>query len=95
MIVLLAKYHCKPGTADQVQQYLHEMKQLVDQAEPGCALYCVSRGQENPDHFLLYEHYVDQAAFDSHRVTPHFKEIIEGKIMPLLQRRERELFTLL
>jgi quinol monooxygenase YgiN len=95
MIVLLAKYHCKPGTADEVQQYLHQVKPLVEKSEPGCALYCVSRSQENPDHFLLYEHYVDQAAFDGHRETAHFKEIIEGKIMPLLERRERELSTLL
>jgi (4S)-4-hydroxy-5-phosphonooxypentane-2,3-dione isomerase len=28
---------------------------------------------------------------DAHRNTPHFKEIIEGTIVPLLDKREREL----
>jgi quinol monooxygenase YgiN len=42
--------------------------------------------------FLLYEQYTDQAALDAHRNTPHFKEIIEGTIVPLLDRRERELY---
>ena len=36
---------------------------------------------ENPDLFLLYEHYVNQAALEAHRNTPHFKEIIEGSIV--------------
>lgn len=94
MIVLLAKYHCKPGLGDQVQQYLYEMQPYVDN-EPGCPLYYVSRSQDNPDLFYLYEHYVDQAALEAHRETPYFKEIIKGKIMPLLERRERELSILL
>ena len=44
--------------------------------------------------FLLYEHYMDEAALLGHRETPHFKEIIESTIMPLLEKRERELYTL-
>ena len=47
---------------------------------------------ENPDLFLLYEHYTDQAALDAHRNTPHFKEIIEGTIVPMLDKREREFY---
>jgi quinol monooxygenase YgiN len=95
MIVLLAKYYCKPGKADEVEAYLKEIKPMVQRLEPGCALYCVSRSQENKDLFLIYEHYVDQAALEAHRETPHFKQIIEGKIIPLLERREREFSTLI
>ena len=43
---------------------------------------------------VLYEHYVDGAALLAHRETPHFKEIVEGTIMPLLEKRERELYTI-
>jgi quinol monooxygenase YgiN len=46
------------------------------------------------DLFLLYEHYVDEAALAHHRTTPHFQQIIEGKIIPLLEKRERELYAL-
>ena len=58
-------------------------------------LHALSRQSiaENPDLFLLYEHYADQAALAAHRETPHFKEIIEGTIVPLLDKRERELYT--
>ena len=40
----------------------------------------------------LYEQYIDEAAFDAHRKTPHFQEIVEGIIVPLLDKRERELY---
>jgi (4S)-4-hydroxy-5-phosphonooxypentane-2,3-dione isomerase len=43
---------------------------------------------------MLYEHYVDQAALDAHRATPHFKEIIEGTIIPMLEKRERFFYDL-
>lgn len=70
------------------------MAPQVAESEPSCKFYQASRSQDNPDNFLLYEHYEDEAALLAHRDTPHFKQIIEGIIVPLLEKRERELFTL-
>jgi quinol monooxygenase YgiN len=94
MIVLAVKYHIKPGMGDQVAAALHEMAPLVKAHEPGCSIYQASRAQDNPDIFLLYEQYVDEAALLAHRETPYFKEIVEGRINPLLEKRERELYEL-
>lgn len=93
MIVLVAKYIVKAGQGDAVEAALRCMAPLVAAAEPGCTLYHANRSTENGDLFLLYEHYADQAALDAHRVTPHFKEIIEGTIVPLLESRQRELYA--
>lgn len=92
MIVLVAKYHVKAGRGDEVAAALRKMAPLVKQHEPGCTLYHANRSQDNPDLFLLYEQYADEAAFMGHRNTPHFQEIIEGTIVPLLEKRERELY---
>lgn len=92
MIVLVAKYHVKAGKGDEVAAALQRMAPLVQAGEPGCTLYHANRSTENPDLFLLYEHYADQSALEAHRETPHFKEIIEGTIVPLLDKRERELY---
>jgi (4S)-4-hydroxy-5-phosphonooxypentane-2,3-dione isomerase len=94
MIVLVAMYHCQAGKGDEVVAGLQRMAPLVKANEPGCALYQASRAQENPDLIMLYEHYVDQAALDAHRATPHFKEIIEGTIIPMLEKRERFFYDL-
>ena len=94
MIVLVARYYGKLGQGDAIEAALKQMAPQVADSEPGCRLYHASRSQENPDLFLLYEHYVDEAALLNHRETPHFQKIIEGAIIPLLEKRERELYTL-
>ena len=94
MVVLVAKYHVKQGKGGEVEAALKRMAPLVQAQEPGCKLYQANRSRENPNLFLLYEHYVDTAALEAHRETPHFKEIIEGTIVPLLDKRERELYDL-
>ncbi len=94
MIVLAAYYFGKPGTGDEVEEHLRGMAVEVKKFEPGCALFQASRSRENPDDFLLYEHYTDEEALAAHRETPHFQSIIEGTIIPLLEKRERALYTL-
>lgn len=94
MLVLVARYQGKPGQGDAIEAALNQMALLVAEHEPGCKLYQVSRSRENPEQFLLYEQYVDEAALLSHRETPHFRQLVEGTIIPLLEKRERELYTL-
>ena len=94
MIVLVARYYGKPGQGDAIEVALKQMAPRVAESEPGCKLYHACRSQENPDLFLLYEHYIDETALLNHRETPHFRQIIEGTIIPLLEKRERELYTL-
>ena len=94
MIVLNANYHTKPGNVPTVLAELVNMKPLVEAGEPGCKFYQVSKSTENENLIVLYEHYVDAAALAAHRETPHFKSIIEGTVIPMLEKRERELYEL-
>jgi quinol monooxygenase YgiN len=94
MIVLVAQYQAKPGRGDEVEAALKRIAPLVQAHEPGCRMYQANRSRENPDHFLLYEQYADEAALAAHRETPHFKELIEGTIVPMLETREREFYNL-
>jgi quinol monooxygenase YgiN len=92
MVALIARYHVKPGHADEVVAALARMKPEVEAHEPGCTQYIAHR---DGDEVVLYEQYADEAALEAHRETPHFKEIIEGTIVPLLERREREILQVL
>ena len=40
--------------------------------EPGCLKWEWSRRVDEPSLFAIYELYVDQAAIDAHRASPHF-----------------------
>jgi len=94
MIVLIARYHVKPGNVPTVLGHLREMSPKVTASEPGCRQYQVAQSNENENLLVLVEHYVDDAALAAHREMSYFKEIIEGKVVPLLDKREREILTL-
>jgi (4S)-4-hydroxy-5-phosphonooxypentane-2,3-dione isomerase len=90
MRALIARYQAKAGRGDEVASLLEEMAAAVARDEPACVLYRAARSVERPDVFILYEEYTDQAALEAHRETPHFRRLIEGAVVPLLESRERE-----
>ena len=87
--VLVARYRARAGKGDAVTEQLGLMADAVKQDEPDCVDYRVGRSVENPDEFILYEEYVDQAALEAHRETAHFQAIVEATIVPLLEERQR------
>jgi (4S)-4-hydroxy-5-phosphonooxypentane-2,3-dione isomerase len=90
---LLARYRVREGQGDLVESTLKAMAEAVGRNEPGCLIYRAARSTENPDAFVLYEEYEDEAALLAHRETPHFKKLIEGTIVPVLETREREILV--
>ena len=46
--------------------------------EPGCLRFDVTVDAANPNRFLLFEEFVDEAAVDAHRAAPHFQPIRDG-----------------
>ena len=42
--------------------------------EPGCRRFDILNLKSDPNHFLLYEVYESEAAFQAHRATDHFKK---------------------
>lgn len=94
MIVLVARYQAKVGQGDAVVAAMREMAAFVHQFEPGCLLYQVCRSNDDPDTFLIYEQYANEAALEAHRETLHFQSIVMEQIVPLLERRERDFYTL-
>jgi (4S)-4-hydroxy-5-phosphonooxypentane-2,3-dione isomerase len=92
VIVLVARYRAKPGRGDAVAEALREVI-TASRAEPGNRLYTVQRSVEDPDEFVLYEGYDDEAAVDAHRASPHFQEVVAGRVIPMLESRQFGLYT--
>jgi quinol monooxygenase YgiN len=89
---LIARYYVQPGQADVVEAALGRMAEAVRADEPACLLYNANVSVDDPNLYCLYEVYEDEAALVAHRETPHFKEIIEGIVVPVLEKREREVY---
>ncbi len=61
-------------------------------AEPGCRAYVLHRDPADPSALFLYEQYDDQAAFQAHCDSPHFKATVEAEVFPRLTDRRLEIY---
>jgi quinol monooxygenase YgiN len=93
MYVVAADYYTQEGKDKEVAALLEKMIP-VSRAEPGCRLYMVNRSPEDPRRFLLYEQYVNEDGYKAHQATEAFREIILGKVVPLLESRVRHFYDL-
>ena len=81
-LTVVARIRAAQGRGDALAALLVEQAGVVRASEPGCLAYRVHRSVDDPELFLFYEAYVDDAAFDLHRKSPH--------LAAYRQRREKE-----
>ena len=93
MIVVVAEYFISPGNEQRVEE-LVTMWAHMARAEEGNRAFIVNRSVDDPRHLMLYEQYVDQAAFEFHANRPEFKAVVLDQIVPLLERRVRHMYEL-
>ena len=82
VLTVVARIRAAKGKGDALAAFLLVQVAAVRSAEPGCLTYRVHRSTRDPEMFLFYETFVDDAAFDAHRKSAHLAAFRE--------RRERE-----
>lgn len=93
-LLVVAQWEAREGQDDRIADILSRFLPEA-QNEAGTKLFLISRGRENPAHFLFFELFRDEAAFKAHQESAHFKTYIAGQALPLLARRERAQYALL
>ncbi|HZC84556.1 MAG TPA: putative quinol monooxygenase [Rubrobacter sp.] len=86
MLIVVARYVVSEGHDSTVARLLRKNAE-ASRAEPGCLAFSVYQEIDDPRAFLLYERYTSGDAFQAHRRTPHFEDIIEQQVVPLLDER--------
>jgi quinol monooxygenase YgiN len=81
----------KPDQVDRFMSMLLENAKAARETEPGCRQFDVLVDPRDRTRLMLYEVYEDEAAFQAHQQTAHFKKYI-GEAVPLLQSRDRFIF---
>src|SRR5215467_2018195 len=85
VLTVVAKIRAAKGKGDALAALLAEQAGVVRKADPGCLVYRPHRSTKDPDLFIFYEMYKDDAAFDVHRKAQHLAAYRE--------RREKEGLT--
>lgn len=87
MVVEVAWYRARAGASEEVIAAMREVTARARE-EPGCRAYRFHQAVEDPDLFVVYEEYTDEAAREAHLQTAHFRDIVQGRVNPLLESRE-------
>jgi len=74
VLTITAKLRAAKGKGDALAALLKEQAAAVRKAEPGCLVYRPHRSSKDPDLFIFYEQYKDDAALDAHRKNPILAE---------------------
>jgi quinol monooxygenase YgiN len=87
MFVLVVNLKLKP---ENVEAFMSKVTANAKAArtEPGCRQFDVLVDPEDRTRVMLYEIYNDEAAFEAHQQTPHFKKYL-AEAVPLLASRQR------
>ncbi|OEU99391.1 MULTISPECIES: putative quinol monooxygenase [Streptomyces] len=85
--VVVARYRTRPGREEEVLALLAELA-AASRGEPGNLRYRVHQGIEDPRTVVLYEEYATEADFTAHCATAHFRDLVPGRIVPLLESRD-------
>jgi quinol monooxygenase YgiN len=70
--VVLAELRGKPERIEEFEAFM-ERHAAASRAEPGCLVFDVCRDPADPQAFVLYEVYSDEAAYQAHRATAHYE----------------------
>lgn len=88
---VIARYTISAGNEDEVFRLLPKLAEAA-RTEPGNIAFDVHRRLDDDRKVVLLERYASRDAFAAHRETPHFKELVLGQIVPLLENRTVELY---
>jgi (4S)-4-hydroxy-5-phosphonooxypentane-2,3-dione isomerase len=73
------------------EKYMEAIKEngAASVKEPGCRQFDIHVLASNPNHVFLYEVYDNEAAYQAHRTTDHFKKYAAATANMVAQRNPR------
>lgn len=86
---VIARYTITEGREGELLELLPQLAK-ASRSEPGNLAFDIYRELDNPRGVVLLERYASREAFLAHRETPHFKELVLERIVPLLDSRRVE-----
>jgi quinol monooxygenase YgiN len=89
MVSFTVRLRFEEGEHEVIAEMLRKLTSASTQ-EPGCISYIAHFVVDDPATVVIYEQYVDEAALEYHRNTPHFQQYAAGGLYKLKHSRQLE-----
>jgi quinol monooxygenase YgiN len=88
---VIARYTAAAGKEDEVAGLVVQLA-AASRTEPGNIDFTAYRQIDDPRRFVLLERYASREQLDAHRDTPHFADLVLGRLIPRLDSRVVETY---
>ncbi|NNN12047.1 MAG: antibiotic biosynthesis monooxygenase [Acidimicrobiaceae bacterium] len=92
MITVIARWVADEGKDGELESLLGQLA-VASRSEKGCIAYQPLRHKEEKNVFAICEQYVDEDAFEDHKNSSHFQELVIARALPLLAERQVDVFS--
>ena len=92
MVSFTVRMSFDPSDREEITETLRLLTQS-SREEPGCVSYIAHFVEGDSATVLIYEQYMDEAALDHHRNSPHFKQYAAGVLYQRMRGRQVENLT--
>src|SRR5579871_1469300 len=89
MVSFIVRMEFPEADRGQMEDLLRNLAEAT-RKEPGCVTFVPHFLKEGPSAILLYEQYVDEAALEHHRSSPHFERYATQGFRKLITSRNLE-----
>lgn len=91
-VVAVARWRTNEHALNEVLKLVAEARQR-SLGEPGCLGYEIYQQVGSGVDLLLVERYRDEDALQAHRSSQHYRELVVGRIVPMLSERHLEFLS--
>jgi quinol monooxygenase YgiN len=88
-VQVIARYTVSEENRERLRGLLPRLAE-ASRTEAGNRGFGIYYNSANPTGIVLLERYASPEAFTAHRDTPHFHDLVLGRIVPLLEHRTVE-----
>jgi quinol monooxygenase YgiN len=76
MTVFIATLKIKPGQEAEFERLQRELSELTHASEPDTKVYDIIRSRDQPDTYLVYGRFTDEAAYQFHQGTAFHERLV-------------------
>ena len=89
MIAIVVELKVSLSSAGNFRALSEQHARRCLEREPGCQQFDITQDPANPEQWLFYERYQDEAALEAHRKTDYLAKFIEATNDYIVDRRLR------
>ena len=93
-VCFIAKLVVKPDKVAEIEGLQKELSDITHDTEPGTLVYDFIRHRDEPNTYVVYSRFKDEAAFETHQAAPDHDRLVPPILETLAEEMDLQFFEL-